>query len=345
MEIVLHLGVHKTASTYLQSLLEKNLVSLERHSIGYAHPKILRPLFAQAPQRNLGTRRALRNSARAWALRQVVETAQDLQRKRLIISEEQLLGSVRALFSGRGFYRDLSKELRGLVSVLQGQPVKVLLSIRNYDTFFVSAYGQVLTGWKYLPFDQRMRTTFLREQRGWPDILTELMQTLPTGSTLRLWQYERFGLEEREILQEFVGEAAESSFAPLRERPRTGPSQQGVEALDQLAAKGTVPDIEGTKRILRMYGKDRGYPGFSPWSETERQTLEDRYTRDVALIRSLWPDAFISQEFLSQPMMPRSELSGPSLLNRSVIKPAKGTRLQSNLHRSISYRRSVSDLF
>lgn len=340
MEIVLHLGVHKTASTYLQSLLEKNIVPLERHNIGYAHPKTLRPLFAQAPRRHHGVQRAMRNSSRAWALRQVIDTAHDLQRQRLIISEEQLLGSVRALFSGRGLYRDVAKELRGVVSALQGQPVRVLMAIRKYDTFFVSAYGQILTGWKYLPFDQKLRTALLREQRGWPDIITELMQTLPTGSTLGLWQYERFGLEEQDILQEFVGEAAQSEFSPLQERPGSGPSQQGIEALNAMVAKGTVPDIEGTKRILRSYGKDKGYPGFSPWSQAEQQALEDRYTGDIALIRNLWPGAFISQETLNAS---GSRDTSPS--TRPMIRPGRPAKLQSNLHRNINYRRPVNDLF
>lgn len=340
MEIVLHLGVHKTATTYLQSLLAKNLVPLERHSIGYAYPKTLRPLFARAPRQKHGFQRAMRNSARAWALRQVIDTAQDLQRKRLIISEEQLLGSVRALFSGRGLYRNVAKELRGVVSALQEQPVKVLMAIRKYDTFYASAYGQVLTGWKYLPFDQELRTALLQDQRGWPDIIAELMQTLPAGSTLRLWQYERFGLEEQEILQEFVGASAQNELLALRERLGTGPSQPGIEALDTLVAKGTVPDVEGIKRILRSYGKVKGYPGFSPWSPTEQQTLEDRYTRDIALIRNLWPQAFISQAPAQ-----RSDSSVPLESTQPARNPGQALRPQSNLQRNLNYRRPVTDLF
>lgn len=340
MEIVLHLGVHKTASTYLQTLLEKNIVPLERHCIGYAHPKTLRPLFARAPRKQHATQRAMRKNARAWALQQVIETARDLQRKRLIISEEQLLGSIRALFSGRGLYRDVARELRCVVSALDGQPVNLLLAVRSYDTFFISAYGQVLTGWKYLPFSQKLRTDLLQEPRGWPDIVADIMRVLPTGSTLKIWQYERFRLEETDILQAFVGDAAAQELVPLNTRVGYGPSQKGVQALEGLVADGVEPDVEQSRSVLRTYGKDKGYPGYFPWSPTEQAALQERYARDIALIRNLWPGAFISG---LDPM----ETGTPAALQgwRPSPRPQQNTSLRSNLQRKLTYRRPISDLF
>ncbi|MEM7210835.1 MAG: hypothetical protein AAF479_02915, partial [Pseudomonadota bacterium] len=114
MEIVLHLGAHKTATTFIQSLLHKNVVALEQHNVGFESPKTLRPMFAIAPRGNFPAPRAQRIAARTWALTQVINTAVDLRRRRLVISEEQLIGSLRALMSGRGLYRDVKNELRAV---------------------------------------------------------------------------------------------------------------------------------------------------------------------------------------------------------------------------------------
>ena len=338
MDIVLHLGVHKTASTYLQSLLEKNIVPLERHCIGFANPKTLRPMFAIAPRRTFTTSRSARNDARAWALRQMIDKAHDLQRRRLIISEEQLIGSLRPLFSGKGLYREISRELRGVVTALQGQPVKVMLAVRSYDTFLTSAYGQVLSGWKYIRFSKELREHLLREGRGWPEIVTEIMQVLPKGSTLKLWEYERFGLEERNILGHMVGDEVAEELKSPDNKPRVGPSQEGIAALDSIAVSGSPPDVEEIRRTLRKFGKDKGFPGYSPWSASEKSMLEDRYAQDIELIRCLWPEAMISE-----PKLPCAVSETVPVAQQLEVATAR-TPL-TNLQRRISYRRPVPDTF
>ena len=338
MEIVLHLGAHKTASTYLQSLLETNIVPLERHCVGFANPKKLRPMFALAPRRNFSTPRAARNEARAWALRQVIDTAHDLQRKRLIISEEQLIGSLRPLFSGKGLYRDIARELRGVVTALQGQPVKVMMALRSYDTFLTSAYGQVLTGWKYIRFTQELREHLLRENRGWPEIVTEIMQVLPKGSTLSLWEYEHFGQEEPNVLRNLVGDAAAEELGPLNTKPRVGPSGDGIAALDKKAASGGAPDVEEIRRTLREFGKDKGFPGYCPWSASEKAMFEDRYKRDIELIRCLWPEALLSG-YEPPCAIPNNPNGQDRLFQRPTRRPI------TNLQKQITYRRPIIDTF
>lgn len=335
MEIVLHLGAHKTATTYLQVLLERNVVALEQHNIGLAHPKTLRPMFAVAPRRNFPSERAHRISSRTWALNQVIDTAVDLQRRRLVISEEQLIGSLRALMSGRGLYRDVQKELRAVTGALQDHPVRVMMCIRSYDSFFVSAYGQVLNGWKYLPFDARLRERLIQDNRGWPEIIADIMQALPKGSTLNLWRFEDFPVLRNKILAAMIGGDAAESLQGYMAQPVPGPSAAAIETLQAHVADHGKIENEQIRQILRRLGKDKGFPAYQPWLRSETDAFRERYEHDVSLIRQLWPGALIehgddpqptcvgTQTVLSSQERPLVHAVGPALeATRSMFKSA-----------------------
>ena len=50
---------------------------------------------------------------------------------------------------------------------------------------------------------------------------------------------------------------------------------------------------EQIRKILRTFGKDKGFAAFQPWSEKELTMLTDRYRQDLALVRDMWPGALI----------------------------------------------------
>ncbi|MEM7684850.1 MAG: hypothetical protein AAF293_08485 [Pseudomonadota bacterium] len=294
MEIVVHIGAHKTASTYIQTRLERNVVPLERHNIGYAYPKTLRPMFATAPRRDHAISRVARGSARAWVLRNLFDNARDMRRERLLISEEQLIGSLRPIMSGRGFYQDAGRELKPLFRALQGQPVKVLLAVRSYESFFVSAYGQVLNGWKYMPFEQDLRETLLRDGRGWPELAAEVMEALPPDSTLRFWCYEQFAEVEGAVFEELIGPDAAGELSRVPGKPVPGPSQKAIDEIMAMAERGEDLGPETIRRTMRLFGKDKGFAGFNPWAPEERTRLKERYLRDLEMMCQLWPGSFMT---------------------------------------------------
>ncbi len=158
------------------------------------------------------------------------------------------------------------------------------------------------------------------------------MQALPSGSTLTLWEYERFGLEESTILQNLVGHEAQEDLGSLHETPRSGPSLEGIEALDKIAAAGEPPEIETIRRTLRKFGKDKGFAGYSPWTMSEKETFEQRYARDLELIRCLWPKALISQAV-------PAPITGTVQLQQHRQDPESPKFPTTNLQKRVSYRR------
>lgn len=323
MEIVLHMGAHKTATTYLQTLLHRNTEVLRRHRIDLAHPRRLRPMFRTAPRPRYASPRRQRIATRAWTFDQIIANASDLGRNRVVISEEQLIGSLRPIMQGRGLYRDIAREARAVSTTLEDRPVKVMLSIRSYDSFFVSAYGQMLRGSGYLPFSAMLRRNLLEDKRGWPEVLTDLMRALPKGAELKLWRYERFTNTLPGALSELLGERAARDIQPFNGIPLPGPTGTVIEAIEARVRANDIPEPEEIRRLFREYGKDAGYAAFEPWTEEERSLLQRRYQDDIARIRDLWPGAFIC------------DAAAPAEIATGVASPPAGRR-QFKIHETQS---------
>lgn len=301
MEIVLHLGAHKTATTYLQTLLHRNADVLRRHRIDLAHPKRLRPIFQAAPRPRYTTSRGRRVAARAWALEQVIGSAADLDRERLVISEEQLIGSLRTGLQGRGLYRDVSREIRAVSSVLNGRPVRVMFSIRGYETFHVSAWGQIMRGTGYQPFGEDQRRNLLESRRGWPEVLADLMRALPQDSDLTLWRYEKMAETLPAILSKLLGEDAASELRICTGNPLPGPTGAAIDAIQAHVKSNGSAEPDEIARLFREYGKEQGYAAYDPWTAAERSLMQRSYRDDVAFIRELWPGALICDHPAKRP--------------------------------------------
>lgn len=279
MEIVLHIGAHKTASTYLQKTLAQNTRRLLRHKVEFHGPKSLRPRLAEAlartrPRSDAGIH-ACRRDCLAW----LIDDAEERGVSRLILSEEQFLGSLRDMAMGDDFYEQAQEAMAPLTEACGGRKVTVLMAIRDYADFLASAYGQVLRGWRFMPFDLRMREAFLAQQRGWPELIEDISSLLSKESTIRLWRYEDFEILEAAVKEALAGPVA-SEMRNLDSWPFPGPSHHAVDWLHERARNGNPPDQATVHAALDAAPKDAGYAAFNPWAAEERLYLAARYRQD-----------------------------------------------------------------
>lgn len=283
MQIVIHLGAHKTASTYLQKCLAQSERRLTRAKVKFVGPKRLRPMLQEAVQRGTGPEADRKRDALAWLIDGTEETGCN----RLILSDEQFLGSLRDTICGGDFYQDAQDHLDPLMRALAGRPATVLLAARDYGTFFASAYGQVVRGWRFVPFDDRLRRSLLDYRRGWSDLTADITALMPMGSRLFLWRYEDFAGVEDACFDLLAGDIG-SRVRRLIARPLPGPSQAAIDFLAASAAHSTMPDQDTVHAALDQAAKTMGYPPFNPWSVEERAYLTDRYRHDLIWTQTQW---------------------------------------------------------
>lgn len=276
MQIVLHLGAHKTASTYLQKCLAQSERRVTRARVRFIGPKRLRPLLSDSVRRGAGTEIERKRDALAWLIDEVEEQGA----QRLILSDEQFLGSLRDTVCGREFYADVLSHMSPLAQALGGRPAQVLLATRDYGPFFASAYGQIIRGWRYLPFDDRMRSRLLDQSRGWSDVIEDIIAVMPKGSQTHFWRYEDFKSVEDQCFDLLAGQIG-SRVRRLIARPLPGPSQAAIDYLEDRATDGNPPDQDTVHAALEQAAKAMGHAPFNPWSDEERNYLTARYRHDL----------------------------------------------------------------
>lgn len=278
MDIILHLGAHKTASTYLQKRMGRSQGRLRRHLISFHGPKSLRPRVNLALGDGKGMSRAEAHMRRRDCILRLIDEEQAIGTRRLVLSEEQLLGPLRDMILGRDFYQDAYDHLAPMAAALEGRPIHILLSVRSYAQFLASVYGQVIRGWRFMPFDQKTRSLLLNQSRGWSELVEEVIDLFPSAARITLWRYEDFSHVEDKVLDHLAGPAA-GLLRPLPERPFAALSQRAIDWLHDQAAQGNPPDRDTVQSVYDTMG--RGDPSFDPWSAEERAYLDGRYRQDL----------------------------------------------------------------
>lgn len=141
MKIFVHVGAHKTATTFLQNNMRSNVAAVENEGVLFVDKKSesaakifkkYNALLAARKKRNIGE---LSNT-----LAQLIKPALDRRDYQCIfISEENLLGQM--LSARHGFYPDAAAAAEAINGLNQYGEVNIILTVRRQDTYIESCYS------------------------------------------------------------------------------------------------------------------------------------------------------------------------------------------------------------
>jgi hypothetical protein len=197
----IHLGAHKTATTFIQNGLAQQHDWLRERHIAYIPLHRLRqeftPCFWELTNGQATDPVALMARMRTLLLANVEASGYKVGDTRLLIlSEENLLGALGALYHRGVLYPDLAKRMQYLAEIFQGCEVQAFLSVRNYRDFYASAYAEVLRqGW-VKPMDQFVAKLDLSGNT-WPNVVAAIEAAL---GPVTVWPYEQFRSHTGEII-------------------------------------------------------------------------------------------------------------------------------------------------
>lgn len=270
MELILHIGAHRTGSTMVEWTVRETLA---------AHPEAKVALWAPRQVRDIpGLQTALSKvggrgeptdpeaidllEALASKLAQDISQERNAGTQRLIISEENFLGSMRRnLFKGT-FYTDVSRRLSCLDSLLPQSPDYVAMGLREYGSVWTSAFQYSAQRGKAVPPVAEAKGKLLRKKRGWPEVVADV-QTIWPDSGLYLWPQETLGDNLTGIAAALTGIAHEDVVIPTGQ-------------INARRSKGPQPVI------------------FNP---KERDRLARRYNRHLRRMRTDLAAAWVDREF------------------------------------------------
>ena len=284
--VKLHLGSHKTATTYLQNLLDNNRGLLADRGVTYWPLDVVRPIihrffeFEHLYNGSMLYRVRAGDYERNIIASQVGGLFQD--QNHVIISDENIFGGCDDLLRNQ-FYPDAESRLRMLAKVLPDWPIEVWLSIRRYDDFFSSVYGEGLRGGHYAPL-QEFLSFFAEPKTYWLDSIRRIQRALPSAKLI-VWDFGDFKKLEGDILQGLTGIDPNSLRYPDEKLVRPSASAMAINE----AAK-EAPQLTRTQRLQRILALEYKYPSgefapFRPWQAKDSETLFEAFKQEIELIK------------------------------------------------------------
>lgn len=263
MDVILHIGAHRCATTTFQHYMRDNADRLQQQGIGFWGPYRTRtglfrgiaPGVAPATERNRQRRAGGRirlNLARS--------AASGVQQ--LVVSEENMLGSMRGNLREAELYPAAGERMARYGQAFGDAITDVVLNIRSLEHYWASAMGYGLYRGRGIPGDVTL-DWIARSPRTWRDVVTDVACAMPDA---RLWvlPFETFAGRPDAQLKAVTGRQAprEHSRSWYNATPRLPQLRASLPA--ELAEQ--LPD---------------GVARWNPFSQEQTAQLREAYADDL----------------------------------------------------------------
>jgi hypothetical protein len=273
MMVHLHVGAHKTATTFLQSTLAANATGLADRGIAYM------PLAAT--RRHLTPHLAGSGRLRLdGQLRRFFSAGGFATPRGMVISDENIIGGCGSFITTGRLYAKAGPRLERLRDALPGCEFTLFFSVRAYDSFLASAYCEALRhAGAFAAFDE-FRKRLDREYCRWPAVLERLVDALRPKEVV-VWRYEDFRANATVIMRKLAFNIGEPLKPSKRKAERASFSQTAIDVL-ALVDDRYGPLVSGRliRPVRRHFPKGADHAPFDPWSDAERGEWRALYELD-----------------------------------------------------------------
>ncbi len=277
MDVILHLGAHRTGSTTLQRFLSSNRGELTAEKVGYWGPTKTRGgLFTglyKAPNRI--TNDDLKRGDRASGLIRIeLQRAAEDGLKALIVSEENMIGSMENNINARRLYPDTRPRLERFRDGFADTCTRVLLTTRSYDRYWASALGFYIKTGHGMPGPDVTRALAEQPVR-WSRIIRETAAAFSEAEIIVSPFEAMVGLPEHQ-LHSLLGYSVPGPFRSGREWHNAGPDRAQLSAMlkDQCADDSTLARLGG------------GAGPWQPFTQGQVAVMRSAYAQDLAWLRA-----------------------------------------------------------
>ena len=263
MNVFLHIGAHRCASTSFQEYLKQNSQTLEERNIGVWGPERTRNgLFngiLPAPAAAIGRDPQRRGEGRV-RMHLAHMTEQGLAH--LLISDQNMLGTVRENLRLGELYCGVGERMARFAQAFDGHVTDVVVNTRSLEGYWASALAYGVSCGHRLP-SPAMLDRLVTSPRSWRDVLTDVACAVP-GARIWAMPFETFGGRPEAQLSAMVGEEMPSSNA----RIRLNATPQLTELRNQLQSSvaNQLPQGEGR---------------WQPFDEVQIAALRETYADDL----------------------------------------------------------------
>lgn len=261
MDVILHIGAHRCASTTFQHYMRLNAERLSQDGVGFWGPRRTRTgLFrGLLPAPDAGRDRHRRAIGR---VQMHVTRSRALGLKSLVVSDENMLGSVRENLRLGTLYRGVGERMSRYFQAFDGHVSDVILNIRSPESYWASALGYGLTRGRGVPVRADL-DRLLSDTRSWRDVITDVACATP-GARLWVLPFETFAGRPETQLGAVTGIEAPKTHA-----------RGWCNATPRLPE---LRDIVGPQAADALH---QGDGRWQPFDAAQKAALRERYAEDV----------------------------------------------------------------
>ncbi|SPH18522.1 hypothetical protein DEA8626_02061 [Defluviimonas aquaemixtae] len=285
MELILHLGVHRTGSTALQRMLNGTSSMLEAVGVRFWGPQVmrighLRDFVPSVARAGSDAAPLAQFAPMAAALHDEFALAESEGVRRLIVSDENLLGAMRDNYDSGALYPDARAWLIGTAALFPRAPNEIYIGLRDYAEYAVSIYSHLVLRRAMADFDSSRFVT-LGEGRGWSAVLADLVTVFP-NSRVRAWRYERRRDMVPGVARAMAGQSVD--LPPPKLAPTGGLSRPALDAIRAAWSRPGGRTAERQAEAAALAGIEG--PTFDPFDAKLRARLTARFETDWRRIAS-----------------------------------------------------------
>lgn len=193
MQVILHIGAHRCATTTFQSYMRTHAAGLRAQAaLGFWGPHRTRQgllvglVPGAAPMPGPGSQ-----ARAAGRVQMNLARAKQKGIRHLIVSDENMMGSLRENLALATLYCGVGERLARIGAAFGGQITDVVLNIRAQDSYWGSVLGYQLARGQRAP-SRAALDRICAAPRTWRDVVSDVACALP-GARLLVLPYETFG--------------------------------------------------------------------------------------------------------------------------------------------------------
>lgn len=283
--IHVHVGAHKTATTYMQSRLRSNREFLRKEGVDFIdlwrkrpEEKLYRKKLKRLIESDIVDRRAMARMSKQ--LRRIVANRTSRANPLVVISYENILGDY-DLTKGAAPYPNAGPAIRHLAEAFPQWKLKIFLSIRSLDRFVESGYVQrVFTRRETRKFKQYLDQIDLACISWMP--VVRAIASVVGHENMVVWEYENFVSDESPIWNALLGrtDAGAALVLPAKEGNHSL-SAKGLKYMRSINKVATPADARKFRPFMQeAFGAHLGFKPPKLLDTVRRQQLISNYERD-----------------------------------------------------------------
>jgi len=245
MDVILHIGAHRTATTSFQAYMRANADVLTARGVGFWGPLRTRNgvLTGVVPVPGVVSAEQQFILARGRIAVQC-DRAQANGLRHLVVSDENMIGTMRQNMRFGTLYCGIGERMARYHAAFGGRIARVMISIRSQDKYWASSIASVIPRGENMPNAGTLERV-VSAPRSWRDVITDLSCAMP-DTEIQVVTYESFGGLPEVKLAQMTNHSMQAPTAHARAWLNRAPDLAALRvALDGRPDADMLPKGEG----------------------------------------------------------------------------------------------------